>query len=202
MHVNQRPALRLVGVDERLEAPAAERIDVARWALVAVAVLQIGLGVAQIAGIHAVDLVNGGHVGNESAAWNIAWGAAFLGVARAGRCHTGVLTMLSAFLAVLSLLTVSDLLGGRVGLGRLGTHAVLVTGFLLVLHLTRRTGQATPISAERLGTFPVRATTTSMSTPPRNGHHANHPHARFPSAYSRRDGAGRRPEHAGSRRLR
>lgn len=202
MRMDRQPGLRLVGAGERVGTAVRRRPDLARWALVAVAVLQTALGLAQIAGIHAVDLVNGGHVGNESAAWNISWGAAFLGVARAGRCQAAVLAMLTAFLAMLTLLTVSDLLGGRVGLGRLGTHALLVLGFVLVLHLTRRPGLLSRTGADRPGTSGALTTTKKASTPPRNGHHATHPLPRFPTAYPRRDGAGRRPEHAGPRRLR
>ncbi|AGZ41093.1 hypothetical protein [Actinoplanes friuliensis] len=200
MDMDHRPGLRLVGADERMAVPRARR-DPARWALAAVAVLQILLGTVQILGLHAVDLVNGGHVGNESAAWNIALGAAFLGVARAGTGHAGVLIMLAAFIGVLTVLTVSDLLSGRVGSARLGTHALLVLGFCLVLRLTRRPRPA-PQSADRPGTRHRWVTTNAANTPWRNGHHAKHPEPRLPAAYPRRSGTGRRTDHARSRRLR
>ena len=87
--------------------------------------------------MHVVDVVNGGHVGNESAAWNIALGTAFLGVARAGRCHAAVLAMLTAFVATLTLLTLTDLFSSRIGLDCVGTHALLIGGFALVVGLTR-----------------------------------------------------------------
>jgi predicted anti-sigma-YlaC factor YlaD len=96
---------------------------------VIVGVLQVLLGLAQ---------VGGGHVGNESAAWNIALGAAFVSVARAGRCPAGLPAMLAAFGGMLLLLSVSDLVSGRVDPDRLATHLLLITGFLLVLQLSRR----------------------------------------------------------------
>jgi predicted anti-sigma-YlaC factor YlaD len=126
MSIAQRPTLRLVRPDERAPRP---RVDVVRWALAFVATLQVLLGLAQ---------AGGGHVSNESMAWNIALGAAFLSIARAGRCSPGLLAVLGAFVATLLLLSVSDLLSGRVGADRLTTHALLVTGLALVLTLARR----------------------------------------------------------------
>ena len=137
MDTDQRPALRLVRPDERAPTPGGLRPGPLRALLATAGGLQILLGVAQILGVHVVDMVNGGHVSNESAAWNIALGTAFLGVARAGRCNAAVLAMLTAFIATLTLLTVTDLLSGRVGPGRLGTHTLLIGGFALVIGLTR-----------------------------------------------------------------
>lgn len=202
MDMDQRPFLRLVGAGEQTIAAAPAWRDPARWTLVGVGVLQTVLGTAQILGIHAVDLVNGGHVGNESAAWNIALGAAFLGVARAGKGHAGVLIILGVFIGMLTVLTVSDLLSGRVGLARLGTHALLVLGFLLVLHLTRRTRPAAPQSPDLYGTPRRWIATNAANTPLRNGHHASNPDPRLPAAYPRRSGAGRRTDHTRARRLR
>ncbi|WP_433796444.1 hypothetical protein [Actinoplanes sp. CA-252034] len=128
MSTMQRPVLRLVGPDERAPRPRP-RGDPVRWALAVVATLQILLGLGQ---------AGGGHVSNESMAWNIALGAAFLSVARAGRCPPGLLAVLGAFVATLLLLSVGDLFSGRVDAGRLATHALLITGSGLVLALTRR----------------------------------------------------------------
>jgi len=192
--MDQRPPLRLAGSGGTVGPGAL------RWVLFLVAVLQILLGAAQIIGIRAVDLVNGGHVGNESAAWNIALGAAFLGVARAGRCPSGVLVMIAAFIGVLTVLTVSDLLSGRVGVARIGTHALLITGFVPVLRLSRRAGP--PATPDRAGTSAKWITTNAGQTPSTIGHHANSPDPRLPAAYPRGRRAGRRPDHTGPRRLR
>lgn len=129
MRTVRRPALRLVGPDERADRPRRSRFDHARWALMVAGVLQLLLGLGQ---------VGGGHVGNESAAWNIALGAAFVSVARAGRCPPGLLAMLAVFGGMLLLLSVSDLLSGRVEPDRLATHLLLITGFVLVLRISRR----------------------------------------------------------------
>ena len=201
MDMDQRPGLRLVGAGEHVGPPPPARSELTRGALFAVAALQILLGTAQILGIPAVDLVNGGHVGNESAAWNIALGAAFLGVARAGHGHAGVLIMLAAFIGTLTVLTISDLFSGRVGFARLGTHALLILGFCLVLHLTHRKRAVTRANPDGPGTPHRWVTTNATNTPCRNGHHAKHPDPQLPAAYRRRSGAGRRLDHARPSRL-
>ena len=132
-----RTHLRLVSPDETAQPPRPRRYPL-RAAIAAVGLAQTVLGVAQLAGLSFVDVINGGHLGEESAAWNVALGAAFLGVARARRCSAAVLTMLSAFVAMLTVLTVGDLVDGHVGPARLATHGVLVVGYLLVLRLARR----------------------------------------------------------------
>jgi hypothetical protein len=78
------------------------------------------LGLAQVAGFSLVDLVDGGHIGNESAAWNIAVGTGLLGVAKARRCPPAVFLVLSAFVATLTLLTLTDAVNG-VGWARPGS---------------------------------------------------------------------------------
>jgi predicted anti-sigma-YlaC factor YlaD len=142
MRSEARPPLRLVSPDELPDAPVARPPSahpLLRAAIALVGFGQISLGIAQIAGFSMVDMVDGGHIGNESAAWNIAIGTALLGVARAGKCPAGVLIMLVTFVGVLSLVTVSDALDGRVGVARLGTHVVALTGCALVVFLRRRT---------------------------------------------------------------
>ncbi|MFG1608073.1 hypothetical protein [Actinoplanes sp. NPDC049265] len=168
MSTDQRPRLRLVRDDER----APRRRDLVRRALAAVAVSQLALGVAQIAGVHLLDAVSGEHVRNESAAWNVALGLALLGVARAGRCSPAVLAVLTAFVAMLTVLTVTDLLAGQVGLARLSTHTSLLVGFFLVVRLTRRSTPVEEMSPGR-GTPPDRAATNESQTSQRNGLHAH-----------------------------
>ncbi|MGX6604553.1 hypothetical protein ACWKSP_20835 [Micromonosporaceae bacterium Da 78-11] len=162
MDTDQRPALRLVGPDERAPTPVRFQSGLLRLLLATAGALQVLLGVAQVVGVHVVDVVNGGHVSNKSAAWNIAFGTAFLGVARAGRCNAAVLAMLTAFVATLTLLTVTDLLSGRVGPGRLGTHALLIGGFALVIGLSRNPHTESPprreLSIHRPGLTPRKPT--------------------------------------------
>lgn len=129
-----RPPLRLVTSDDPPERPRSRlRVAIALTGLV-----QIFLALAQLAGFSLVDMVDGGHLGNETAAWNIAVGTGLLWVARAGHCPTGVLIMLVGFVGVLSLTTLSDALDGGVGVARVTTHVVALTGCALIFRLRRR----------------------------------------------------------------
>jgi hypothetical protein len=110
--------------------------------------------------------------------------------------------MLAAFIGTLTVLTISDLLSGRVGFARLGTHALLILGFGLVLHLTRRKRAVTPANPEGPGTPHRWVATNAANAPFKNGHHAKDPDPQLPAAYRRRSGAGRRIDHARPRRLR
>jgi hypothetical protein len=84
-----------------------------------------------------VDGATPGHLWHESAAWNLAVGAAFLWIAaRRGR-PVGVVPLLTAFVAALVLLSAGDVIGGRVEAARLASHGFVVTGYLLVLALSR-----------------------------------------------------------------
>lgn len=128
----------------------------------AAGVLQILLGAAQILGVRLADVINGGHVSHESAAWNIALGAAFLSVARIERCPPALLIILTAFVAVLTLLTITDVLAGRVGAARIGTHSIMVAGYALTLRLRRASGPGSDESPPPMTTAPA---------PVRHGHH-------------------------------
>ncbi|HEV2887864.1 MAG TPA: zf-HC2 domain-containing protein [Jatrophihabitans sp.] len=77
----------------------------------------------------------GAHQAHESAAWNVAVGAALLAVALRPARAAGTLPILLAFVAVLSVLSVPDLLSGAVTGARLGSHAGVVLGLLLVAAL-------------------------------------------------------------------
>jgi predicted anti-sigma-YlaC factor YlaD len=131
-------------------APGAWR----RWMTVGLRVLLGALGTAQLAlglvqattmrpaqeaGLHGttVDGATPGHLWHESAAWNVAIGAAFLWVAvRRGRPF-GIVPILTVFVGVLALLSASDVLAGRVEVARLASHAFVLSGYLLVLALAR-----------------------------------------------------------------
>jgi predicted anti-sigma-YlaC factor YlaD len=125
-HANRRPRL-AIGL---------------RVALAAIGLAQFLLGAAQVAGLgrdeHAHDAVLGaGHLWHESAAWNLALGAGFAFVALRRTRPTGMLPTLTAFVGVLTLLSASDIIDGRVAAGRLASHAFLICGWLVTLALSR-----------------------------------------------------------------
>ncbi|MEO7262972.1 MAG: zf-HC2 domain-containing protein [Jatrophihabitantaceae bacterium] len=81
--------------------------------------------------------MSGAHQAHESAAWNVAVGAALLAVALRPARAAGTVPILLVFVSVLSVLSVPDLLGGVVTGARLGSHAGVVLGLLLVAALAR-----------------------------------------------------------------
>lgn len=84
-----------------------------------------------------IDGAAPGHLWHESAAWNIAVGAAFLWVAtRRGR-PVGIVPILTAFIAALVLLSAADVLAGDVAAARLTSHGFVLVGYLVVLALSR-----------------------------------------------------------------
>jgi predicted anti-sigma-YlaC factor YlaD len=78
-----------------------------------------------------------GHLGNESAAFNIGIGIALGWVAIHPHRSRGPLPLLTAFVVVLAGLSVLDLAVGRVGWDRLAVHLPVVAGLLLTAVLTR-----------------------------------------------------------------
>jgi predicted anti-sigma-YlaC factor YlaD len=119
-----------------------------RIVLAVVGAAQFLLGVLQAASLGGVSMtasdgmVEGampGHLVHESAAWNIALGAGFVFVAWRRTRPTGILPILTVFVAVLSLLSLADLVDGQVNPGRLSSHLFVVVGYLAVLLLSRRT---------------------------------------------------------------
>lgn len=85
-----------------------------------------------------VDGATAGHLWHESAAWNLAVGAGFLWVAaRRGR-PVGIIPILTVFVAALVVLSAADIWAGRVESTRLASHAFVLTGYLIVLALCRR----------------------------------------------------------------
>lgn len=79
------------------------------------------------------------HASNESAAWNLALGVAFVAGAVWVRHLAGLMPVLGAFIAVLAVVSGIDLVAGRVEPGRVATHLVVVAGFLLALAVVRTT---------------------------------------------------------------
>jgi predicted anti-sigma-YlaC factor YlaD len=125
-----------------VKAPRRRLLLGLRFGLAAIGLAQFLLGAAQVAGFgrddHAHDAALGaGHLWHESAAWNLAIGAGFAFVALRRTRPTGLLPTLTAFVGVLTLLSASDILAGRVAPGRLASHAFLVAGWLITLALAR-----------------------------------------------------------------
>ncbi|MEV4845962.1 zf-HC2 domain-containing protein [Micromonospora matsumotoense] len=115
-----------------------------RTGLALIGALQLVLGLAQVgrgpAAGHAhgpLDTLASGHLWHESAAWNIAVGAGFLFVATRRTPTSGLLPTLSAFVGALVLLSANDLVTGRVEPARLVSHGFLLTGYLIVVALSR-----------------------------------------------------------------
>lgn len=123
-------------------APSRNRVPsalVLRVALAIVAMAQLVIGALQLIGIEvAADHIHlgslaGDHSGSESAAWDIAIGAGFLWIAaRRGR-PTGVLPILTVFVAVLVVLNVTDLINGRTDLAHVAVHSFVAVGYVIVL---------------------------------------------------------------------
>jgi predicted anti-sigma-YlaC factor YlaD len=114
----------------------------AQLGLAAVGLVQIAIAVPALFG-NTIDMAMVTHAAHESAAWNVALGAAFLTTAFAPRRAAGLLPLLVAFVGVLVVLSARDLASGAVELGRLATHLGAVAGLALVyaLHVSER---ATP----------------------------------------------------------
>ncbi|MEV8515751.1 zf-HC2 domain-containing protein [Dactylosporangium sp. NPDC051484] len=99
---------------------------------------QFVLGIAQVASAAtAVHTHGSGHVFHESAAWNVAIGAGFAWIATRRATPAGALPMLTAFVALLALLSTSDLLAGTVETTRLVSHAFVLAGYAIVVALSR-----------------------------------------------------------------
>ncbi|MFV2103931.1 zf-HC2 domain-containing protein [Micromonospora sp. LOL_024] len=115
-----------------------------RAALGLVGALQLVLGLSQVARgpaaghQHALgEALASGHLWHESAAWNVAVGAGFLFVATRRARPTGLVPMLTAFVATLVLLSVNDLATSRVDPARLVSHAFLLAGYAIVVAMSR-----------------------------------------------------------------
>ncbi|WP_433209819.1 zf-HC2 domain-containing protein [Dactylosporangium sp. CS-047395] len=99
---------------------------------------QFFLGITQAAAAASANHVHGsGHVFHESAAWNVAIGAGFAWIATRRATPAGALPMLTAFVALLALLSTSDLLNGTVETTRLISHGFVLAGYGIVLALSR-----------------------------------------------------------------
>lgn len=111
---------------------------VVRAALAVVALAQLGIAAANLAGplgLHTT--LPSAHMSHEVTAFNLAFGVALLGIAHDSRRANGQLPLLTSFLVVLAAVSTFDLSSGNVGWSRLATHAPIVLGLLLTVVLSR-----------------------------------------------------------------
>lgn len=144
-----------------------------RWAVAVVALCQLGVVVAQF--LVPAPPHGGGHLLNETAAFNLAVAVALLYVAARpaqARSQWPVLLTVSAALVALSAI---DVVQGAVGWGRLGTHLPLLVGALLsVLLGTAESGEPRPgrgRAAPRRLARSAAATERSAARPAAREHH-------------------------------
>jgi predicted anti-sigma-YlaC factor YlaD len=127
--------------DTVLEAtPRPTRARLANALRVVLALLgagQILLAIAQLAGPMGADNVALMHMTHEFTAWNAAIGASFLFIAWRRTRPAALLPLLTAFVGVLTVLSVDDIVHGDVSAGRLGTHALLLAGYVVVIAMSR-----------------------------------------------------------------
>ncbi|WP_422750549.1 zf-HC2 domain-containing protein [Micromonospora sp. WMMD1219] len=121
---------------ERLTASLRVALGLIGAAQVVLGLVQVGQG-ASGPHVHAAGPLASGHLWHEAAAWNVAVGAGFLFVAARRTPPTGLVPMLSAFVATLVLLSVNDLATGRVDPSRLVSHAFLLAGYAIVIAMSR-----------------------------------------------------------------
>ncbi len=107
-----------------------------RSALALVAVAQLAIAVPSLAGI-GVGMPMSTHIAHESAAWDIAVGVALLATALVPRRASGLVPLLSTFIAVLAVLSVHDLIDHEVTIARELTHVATLLGLVLLVLLDR-----------------------------------------------------------------
>lgn len=137
-------APRVPDLTERIIAaaplPRRERWGL-RLALAVVALLQASLGFAQLLGVdttHAAHAAEAAHLGNESAAWNLAIGIGLLWAALRPRSAGGLLPALTGFAVVLAVVSASDLFGGLVTGARVLSHGIMLAGVVLLFFVYRQ----------------------------------------------------------------
>lgn len=113
-----------------------------RAVLAGLGVAQILLGVCQLAGVdfgmlgaHAGQM--GGHLFNESTAWNLAIGVGLLCAAINTHATSGLLPVLSGFVVVLTFFVVQDLRSGQVTVSRAASHGVVAAGLVMLVVVHR-----------------------------------------------------------------
>lgn len=107
-----------------------------RLALLVVGAIQVGIGAPSLFG-GSIELAMSVHAAHETAAWNVALGAAFLATALRPQRAAGLLPALAVFVGVLAALSVADVASGAVSFGRLATHLATAAGLVFVYALAR-----------------------------------------------------------------
>ena len=124
-----------------------------RYLLGAVAFVQISVGLSELLGVSHMGMAMGSdstHLFNESTAWNLAVGAGFAVAAVWPRLAVGLLPTLGVFLAVLTVVSVIDLVDGNADLTRVGSHVVVAVGLALLFSVHRH-DVTSPGHAQRHG---------------------------------------------------
>jgi predicted anti-sigma-YlaC factor YlaD len=107
-----------------------------RTALALAGVAQLAIALPAFFG-DSIGMAMSTHASHEAAAWNLALAAAFLATAATPRRAAGLVPLLATFVVVLAAVSVHDVAGGAVSLGRISTHFAAIVGLLLVLLLDR-----------------------------------------------------------------
>lgn len=115
-----------------------------RLALGGVAVAQLALALAQVFGVGSTVAHGGGHLFNESTAWNLAIGVGLFWAVFQRRAVAGLIPVLSGFVALLLVYSTYDLVTGAVPVSRVLGHGLLVAGLVLLVVIHRRHGDPTP----------------------------------------------------------
>ncbi|NTY58533.1 zf-HC2 domain-containing protein [Mycolicibacterium sphagni] len=114
-----------------------------RWTLGLVGLMQVGLAIAQAAGVNvgtsaaAHHMTMGGHLLNESTAWSAALGVIMVVAAVRPAAAAGLAGVLSVFSAILTAYVVSDAVAGAVSLDRVLSHVPVLAGTVLALLVWR-----------------------------------------------------------------
>jgi predicted anti-sigma-YlaC factor YlaD len=138
--------------DVRSQRWRGRLLALVRVALAGVAAVQAAIGWPALAlGMDSMQAPM--HVAHESGAWNVALAVALLAVARRPRYATGLLPLLAAFVVVLTVVSLPDVVAGYVPIGRIAGHLLLVGALGLVAALAHQVRQPeTPLGG--LGAAP------------------------------------------------
>lgn len=130
---------------ENAPIPVSTRGWWPRLALGGVAVAQLALALAQVFGVGStVAHGGGGHLFNESTAWNLALGVGLFWAVFQRRAVAGLIPVLSGFIAMLLVYSAYDLVTGVVPVSRVVGHGLLLAGLVLLVVIHRRHGDPAP----------------------------------------------------------
>jgi predicted anti-sigma-YlaC factor YlaD len=164
-------------------APPAHRWG-RRIALALVGLVQCGLGLAELLGTdvghgHGGVMAVAVHLGNESAAWNLAIGLGLLWAALRPATAAGLLPALTGFVLILAVMSGIDLFDGEVTLARVVSHGLLVAGVGL-LYAVRQQHRRTPAPSPGTGDELTTHDDVELSGPAPARHGERGPRRRFP----------------------